>query len=101
MGMTELTLSGLVTIGGVAVLVAIVVQALKRALPSGAVPPVALVVGALVGLLASWALGRTAPAELGQAVLTGVVGGAVAVHLYELQKPIGILPQKRSPEAGA
>lgn len=87
-------LNDLQTVAGVAILVAILVQLFKGLVEDRSVPLLAVIVGIVVGVLASIALGQSAPVDIGNAVLTGLLGGASAVGLYQVQKPIGLLRSK-------
>lgn len=89
-----LQLSDLLTLGGISAFTLLAVQLLKGYLPSRLVPVVAVVLGALVAVGASIFLGQTTGAQLGQAALTGLLGGFASSGIYELQKPIAVLPAK-------
>jgi len=86
-----MNLTDLQTVAGVAVVVSILTQLVKPYLEEKAVPLVAIALGLVVGALATLALGLSGPADLGNALLTGLLGGASAIGLYQVQKPTGIL----------
>ncbi len=75
------------TIGGIAILVGIIIQAFKGKLPNDWVPAIGLGLGIACGLVvyAATQQGWVPAAMLGAGV-TGLLGGATAVGLYEAQK---------------
>ncbi len=93
--MEAVTLASLLTVGGVALIVTILMQVAKKWMSSSAVPGVAVILaGPAIALAASFALGQRNAQQLGQAVLTGFLGGAGAVSLSQVQKPSGLLGPK-------
>jgi hypothetical protein len=81
----ELTLNDLLTVAGVAVVTGLLVQVLKRWIAEDLIPVLALVVGIALAVAASVALGLVGAENLGNAVLTGLLGGSAAIGLYETQ----------------
>jgi predicted RND superfamily exporter protein len=81
----ELSLNDLLTVAGVAVVVAILVQVLKQWLREDLVPLLALLLGMVLAVAASAALGMLTPEAIGNALLTGLLGGASAIGIYETQ----------------
>ena len=92
--MVELTLADLLTVGGLSLLVTILVQLAKPYLPEKQIPLFSIAVGVLVAVVTSLALGRVGAEPVGQAILTGVLGGAAAIGIYQLQQPTGLLKPK-------
>lgn len=90
--MPILGLAELLTTGGIAVVVTILVQLLKGGVVAErAIPWLAVALGMAIAVAAAAALGQRAAADLGNAALTGFLGGAAAIGLYQLQRPIGLL----------
>lgn len=88
-------LNDLLTVGGATVAVLIFVQLFKQYLPATYIAAIAtILVGPLLVLAAALALGQTSPEALGNALLTGFLAGAGAVGLYNVQKPLGLMPPK-------
>ena len=82
------TLETLATIAGAAPVTAILngvlLKALGPAFDAGRFGPLfALVLGIVVTVAASFALGLSGSANIGQAVLTGIIAGASAIGIYE------------------
>jgi hypothetical protein len=98
MTLTTLRLEDLLTVAGIAVLTALFTQLAKGKIAHDWVPHAAVLFGVLAAVAAALAIGAPATttlgAWLGNAVLTGVMGGAGAVFIYEAQKPAGILPPR-------
>ncbi len=90
----ELKLADLLTVPGAAVVIGILVQLLKRYVAEQSVPILAILGGVAIALLATLALGQREVMALGNAALTGFLGGSAAVGFYELQKPLGLLGKK-------
>ena len=90
----ELTLNDLLTVGGLAIVVTIVTQLAKPFLAERWIPLFAVLVGVAVAVLATAALGRYGVEPVAQAILTGVLGGAAAIGLYEVA-PKSVLAPKR------
>lgn len=85
-------LGDLLTIGGASVIVSLLVQLVKPLLPARLVPLMALAIGVLIVGLA--AVANVYAQAAGQAVLTGILAGAGAIGLYEVQAPVGFLRSK-------
>jgi hypothetical protein len=85
-----MNLGDIQTVGGVMVVITILVQVLKPAIPEGWVAPVAILSGIVLVVAADLLLGRLSGPQLGTAVLTGFLGGASAVGLYSGQKVIPV-----------
>ena len=79
-----MTLNDLATVGGLAVVVTIIVQLFKGFVTERWVPLFAVGVGVAVSMLAAWALGMYGWANVGQAMLTGLLAGATAIGIYEV-----------------
>ena len=93
-----LTLSDLLTSGGVAVVVVLLVQLVKRFIPEGYVQHVAVGLGIAIAVIARLVLGPITAELVGNAVLIGFFGGLSAVGLYQVQQPLGLLAAK-APDA--
>lgn len=93
-----LTLSDLLTPAGVAVIVMILIQVSKKAIPEDIVPACALAVGMALALAAQLALGPWTAESIGTALLAGFLGGAAASGIYKAQAPLGLLAAK-APDA--
>lgn len=88
------TVASMGTVGGVAALVLLIVQAIKGSWPKRYVAHIAVLLGVALGTLGAFALhaaGGPTFAEVYQGALTGAAGGAVACALYAVQKPTGIM----------
>jgi hypothetical protein len=90
----DLTLTDVRTVAGAAAIVAILVQLLKPWIPERLVPVAAVVAGVAVSVAATLAQGVFTAEQIGNAVLTGLLAGACAVGLYQLQRPLSLLPPK-------
>lgn len=89
----DMQLTDLQTTAGLAVLVTILVQVGKRYIAEERVPLFALGLGVVLAVLATAALGNYGVQAVAQAILTGLLGGAAAIGLYEVA-PRGLLPTK-------
>ena len=87
-------LTDLGTVAGVAVLVALLMQALKSKLPAGWEEIAALALGVIVALAGTTALDVVGKREILQAIVIGLQAGAAAIVAYQVQKPAGVLPPK-------
>ncbi len=100
-----MTANDAMTVGGAAVLVAILAQVLKGLISERIVPFLAIGLGILVVDGATAAAGLTAgtltPLDLFNGLLTGIIAGASSIGLYQVQKPAGILSPKQTPETPA
>ena len=94
----DMSLTDLQGAAGLAVIVLILVQVVKKWLPEDIIPLFALGLGVVISLLVSAALGVFTVPGLAQAVLTGLLGGASSIGLYQVQKPVGILGAKADTE---
>lgn len=96
-----MTANDAMTVGGAAVLVSILVQVIKGALPEEWIPRLALLLGIVVVDGATLAVHLTAgtltPIVLFDGFLTGLIAGASSIGLYKVQQPIGILGPKGNP----
>ncbi len=81
----ELTLNDLLTVSGLAVVVTIITQLVKGFVDERWVPLLAVAVGIVLAVVASVALGLYGVAAVAQAALTGLLGGAAAIGIYEVQ----------------
>ena len=90
----DLTLTDVRTVAGAAAIVVILIQLLKRWVPEDLVPHAAVVVGVVISIAATLALGIGSGEQIGNAALIGLQAGALAVGLHQLQKPLGLLPPK-------
>lgn len=90
----DMTLSQLLTVGGVTAVVLVLIQAIKGRLPDDWEALIAIGLGIVLAVLASLAQGNYSVAAMAQAALTGLLGGAAAVGAYKAQVPAGILPSK-------
>ena len=91
----EITLTDFQTVGGAVVVIAVLTQLLKGHLTKQATPLVAVLLGIVVVVAAELALGHSEPEAIGNAVLRGLLAGAAAVGLYDVQKPVGLLRSKK------
>ena len=89
----ELQLSDLLSVTGVAALCVLLVQLLKRYLPEDKVPLFAVGLGMVVAVVAQLILGPVLLETIAQAVLTGFLGGAVSIGIYQVA-PRAVLPAK-------
>ncbi len=89
-----MSLNDLQTVLGVSVVVMILVQLIKPYFEEDAIRLLAIGLGLVVGLLAAITLGQSSALDLGNAILTGFLGGASAIGLYQAQKPLGLLAPK-------
>lgn len=89
-----MTLGDLLTIGGGAIVVAVIVQLIKPFVAERLVPLAAVGIGILLAVAASAILGQVTPEALGNAALAGLLAGASAVGIYNVQKPVGLLGPK-------
>ena len=87
-------LTDLGTVAGVAVLVTILMQVVKQWLPAEWTALGAVVLGVLLALFGTVALDVVGRREVVQAIITGLLGGASAIGIYQVQKPAGVLPPK-------
>ncbi len=89
-----LTLSDLQSAAGITAVVLILVQLIKRWVPADYVQHSAVALGIVLAVVTALILGVRDATGLGNAVLVGLFGGASAVGLYDLQKPVSILRPK-------
>lgn len=89
-----LSLTDLQTVAGVAVVLTILTQLAKSYVPERLIPATAVVAGIALSVLATLALGSGSAEAIGNAALTGLLGGASAIGIYQVQKPLSILPPK-------
>lgn len=84
------TVSSLVTLAGATAATLVIVEVLKRALALTAeqksryLPLISVVVGILIALLGTYALGLTARVDLVQALITGLFAGVAASGTFDL-----------------
>lgn len=81
-----MVLSDILTIAGASVIVTLLTQLIKADVPEKRVPHVALALGVLIVVQASLALGKSTYADLGTAVVTGLLAGAAAIGWYNVEK---------------
>lgn len=90
-------------VGGAAIIVSILVQIAKSRIPADWVPIAALLMGIALVEAATVALGLSGgnltPIALFDGALTGIIAGASSIGLYEVQRPTGVLPSRKDPEA--
>jgi hypothetical protein len=83
------TLGALLTVAGLAPVVSIIVEALVRAagptFPTDRVGPiVAIVIGVVTAVLASYSLDLLTKASVATAVLTGILAGGTAMGIHDV-----------------
>lgn len=71
---------------GCAILTTIIIQLFKSNLSIEWVPRVAVVVGIVIAVGATFTLGGADRVGIAQAIINGILGGASSVGLYELVK---------------
>jgi len=92
--MEAITIQSLLSVGISALVVNIVVQLVKQWLPEAYVRLFAILFGIVLVVAAALVLGQRTAADLGNAVLTGFLGGSSAIGLYALQEPVHLLGSK-------
>ena len=90
----DMQLSELQTVAGLMVVVTILVNVFKRYVSEDRVPLLALGLGVAIAVLGAAALNQYGVQNVAQAILTGLLAGASAIGLYQVQKPVGLLPPK-------
>ncbi len=90
----ELTLNDLLTVGGLAVVVNILVQLAKGWVEDRFIPLFAVGVGMAVAVAATAALQHYGVEAVAQALLTGLLAGATAIGLYKLQNGAVLKPKE-------
>jgi len=89
----DMQLTDLLTVGGLALVVTIVVQLAKGFVAERFVPLFAVSAGIAVGVLVTYALGLLSVETVAQAILTGILAGAAAIGIYEVA-PRSVLKPK-------
>jgi uncharacterized membrane protein YvlD (DUF360 family) len=88
----------LLTAGGAAIVVSIIVQVTKRWIPADVIPLYALAWGVFLVELGTVAValasGTLDPLLLVDGFLTGILAGASAIGIYDVQRPAGMLGPK-------
>ena len=99
-----MTATDLLSTGGAAIIVSILVQLLKPFIDERWIPLSAIAVGVALVEMAMVAVGLSAgefvPIDLVNGLLTGILAGASSIGLYQVQKPVGVLGAKGTPPAG-
>ena len=88
--------SDLLTVGGLAILLTLLVQLIKPGIRSEWIPTAAVILGIIIAVAASWVTDLTSKQQIADAVLTGILAGFSSVGLYQVQAraPVVLLKSK-------
>jgi len=81
--MEEINMASLLSVAGTALVVGVIIQIVKGWLVERFIPLASIAVGIALAVVASIVLGHTGAVQLGNAAITGLLGGAAASGIYD------------------